>query len=80
MDKLIIEGGHELKGSIRVSGAKNAALPILAAVILADGEFKISEAPELVDIDTMLKLLKELGISSKRDGRTVTLKSKCSKK
>jgi len=79
LDKLVIEGGHELKGSIRVSGAKNAALPILSAVILADGEFKISEAPELVDIETMLKLLKELGISSKRDGRTVTLKSKFNK-
>ncbi|ADD69060.1 UDP-N-acetylglucosamine1-carboxyvinyltransferase [Denitrovibrio acetiphilus DSM 12809] len=76
MDKLVIDGGRPLKGSIRISGAKNAALPILAAVILADGEFKISEAPELVDINTMLKLLNELGISSKRDGRTVTLKSK----
>ncbi|PLX66771.1 MAG: UDP-N-acetylglucosamine 1-carboxyvinyltransferase [Denitrovibrio sp.] len=76
MDKLVINGGSELKGSIRVSGAKNAALPILSAVILADGKFKISEAPELVDIATMLKLLAELGISSKRDGKTVTLNSK----
>ena len=80
MDKLVIEGGHELKGSIRVSGAKNAALPILAAVILADGEFKISETPELVDISTMLKLLGELGIKSKRDGKTVILNSKCDSK
>jgi len=79
LDKLVIEGGHELNGSIRVSGAKNAALPILAAVILADGEFKISEAPELVDINTMLKLLKELGISSKREDGTVFLKSKNNK-
>lgn len=77
MDKLIIEGGHELKGSIRVSGAKNSALPILSAVILADGQYRISEAPELVDISTMLKLLGELGISSKREGRTVILDSKC---
>jgi len=76
LDKLVINGGSELKGSIRVSGAKNAALPILSAVILADGKFKISEAPELVDIATMLKLLAELGISSKRDGKTVTLNSK----
>ncbi len=66
MDKLVIQGGSELNGSIRVSGAKNAALPILSAVILADGKFKISEAPELVDISTMLKLLAELGISSKK--------------
>lgn len=75
MDKLIIEGGSELNGSIRVSGAKNAALPILAAVILADGKFKISEAPELVDINTMLKLLGEFGISSKRDGRDVFIET-----
>jgi len=79
LDKLVIEGGYELNGSIRVSGAKNAALPILAAVILADGEFRISEAPELVDISTMLKLLEELGISSHRDGKTVILNSKFDK-
>jgi len=47
----------------------------LAAVILADGKYKISEAPELVDISTMLKLLAELGISSKRDGQTIELNS-----
>lgn len=75
MDKLVIEGGHELNGTIRVSGAKNAALPIIAAVILADGHFTISEAPELVDIATMLKLLNEFGISSKREGKTVYLDS-----
>lgn len=76
MDKLIIEGGHGLEGSIRVSGAKNAALPILSAVILADGEYRISEIPELLDISTMLKLLGELGIDSERDGRSVILNSK----
>jgi UDP-N-acetylglucosamine 1-carboxyvinyltransferase len=75
LDKLIIEGGHKLHGSIRVSGAKNAALPILSAVILADGEYKISETPELVDVSTMLKLLSELGISSRRDGNSIILNS-----
>lgn len=75
MDKLVIEGGHALEGSIRVSGAKNSALPILSAVILADGEYRISEVPELVDISTMLKLLGELGISSRREGRTIILNS-----
>jgi len=77
LDKLVIEGGHALKGSIRVSGAKNAALPILSAVILADGQFNISEAPELVDINTMLKLLGELGISSERKNNTVVINSVC---
>ncbi|MGE4317686.1 MAG: UDP-N-acetylglucosamine 1-carboxyvinyltransferase [Deferribacterales bacterium] len=75
MDKLVIEGGHELNGTIRISGAKNAALPILSAVILADGQFKIAEAPELVDISTMLKLLNEFGITSVREGKSVTLNS-----
>lgn len=73
MDKLVIEGGRELNGSIRISGAKNAALPILSAVILAEGEYNISEAPELVDISTMLKLLKEFGISSERTGKSVKI-------
>jgi UDP-N-acetylglucosamine 1-carboxyvinyltransferase len=75
LDKLVIEGGRELNGTIRISGAKNAALPILSAVILADGEFNISEAPELVDISTMLKLLKEFGISSERHGKSVKINS-----
>ncbi len=78
MDKLVIEGGHELNGTIRISGAKNAALPILSAVILADGQFRISEAPELVDISTMLKLLNEFGITSVREGKSVTLNSEFS--
>ncbi|MCD8555020.1 UDP-N-acetylglucosamine 1-carboxyvinyltransferase [Seleniivibrio sp.] len=75
MDKLVIEGGRELNGTIRISGAKNAALPILSAVILADGEYNISEAPELVDISTMLKLLKEFGITSERNGKSVKINS-----
>jgi UDP-N-acetylglucosamine 1-carboxyvinyltransferase len=73
LDKLVIEGGRELNGTIRISGAKNAALPILSAVILAEGEYNISEAPELVDISTMLKLLKEFGISSERTGKSVKI-------
>jgi len=76
LDKLVIEGGRELSGTIRISGAKNAALPILSAVILADGEYNISEAPELVDIATMLKLLNEFGISSERTGKSVKINSK----
>jgi len=75
LDKLVIEGGRELSGTIRISGAKNAALPILSAVILADGEYNISEAPELVDIATMLKLLNEFGISSERTGKSVKINS-----
>jgi UDP-N-acetylglucosamine 1-carboxyvinyltransferase len=62
MDRLSIEGGHSLKGEVRISGAKNAALPVLAATILTGGPFHIDNCPRLRDIDTFLTLLKDLGV------------------
>lgn len=61
MDKLIIEGGVPLNGRIRVSGSKNAALPILLACLLAEGPVELSNVPRLRDIRTTLKLLNILG-------------------
>lgn len=61
MDKILIRGGKPLKGSIVVSGAKNSALPILAATLLAEGESHISNIPQLQDIQTFIRLLKQLG-------------------
>ena len=61
MDSIVIEGGVPLRGSVEVNGAKNAALPILAAVLLTEGENVIEGVPDLRDIRTMLSLLKELG-------------------
>jgi len=61
MDHLVIEGGVPLNGSIAVAGAKNAALPILAATLLCEGECRIEGVPDLRDIRTMLRLLTELG-------------------
>ena len=61
MDKLIIEGGRPLAGLVRVSGAKNSVLPILAATILAEGPVKLYNVPELRDVSTMAKLLEEMG-------------------
>jgi UDP-N-acetylglucosamine 1-carboxyvinyltransferase len=61
MDKLTIEGPNTLKGEITVSGAKNSALPILAATILAKGSYMIDNVPEVTDVYTMLKILKALG-------------------
>lgn len=61
MDKLIVTGGVPLKGCIRISGSKNAALPILAATILADGPVTISNVPHLHDVTKILNLLGELG-------------------
>ncbi|WP_022851932.1 UDP-N-acetylglucosamine 1-carboxyvinyltransferase [Limisalsivibrio acetivorans] len=73
MEKLVIEGGRPLNGKIRVSGAKNACLPILAASILAEGKYTISNIPSLVDIRTMLSLLGEVGVETDRDGEVVQL-------
>lgn len=61
MDKFVIEGGKPLKGEIKVSGSKNATLPILAATLLTDEPCEIKNVPKLRDTTTMLKLLKSLG-------------------
>ena len=61
MDKLIIDGGRPLAGLVRVSGAKNSVLPILAATILAEGPVQLRNVPELRDVSTMAKLLEEMG-------------------
>jgi len=63
MDKLIINGGAVLRGEIRISGAKNAALPILAATLLADGPVTIGNVPHLHDITTTMELLGRMGLS-----------------
>ena len=71
MDKFVITGNGRLKGTVRISGAKNAALPILAGSLLADGVSTIHGVPELADIGSMGELLQELGASVVRgpDGR-----------
>lgn len=61
MDFLEIEGGVKLKGEVQISGAKNAALPLLAALLLSKTELKISNLPAVVDIKTMANLLEKLG-------------------
>jgi UDP-N-acetylglucosamine 1-carboxyvinyltransferase len=71
MDKLAIVGGKPLDGEVRISGAKNAALPILAATLLADGPVTLRNVPQLNDIATTLKLLKRMGVAAEHgdDGR-----------
>ena len=64
MDKLVIEGGRPLVGTVPVSGAKNAALPILIATLLAPGEHVIDNVPELVDVSSTLSLLGRIGCPS----------------
>jgi len=62
MDKLIIQGGQPLSGEIRISGAKNSALPIIAATLLADSPMKVSNLPHLHDVTTMINLLGTMGV------------------
>ncbi|MFA6238367.1 MAG: UDP-N-acetylglucosamine 1-carboxyvinyltransferase [Bacteriovorax sp.] len=72
MDKLIITGPCTLSGKVRISRAKNAYLPILAAVLLSDKPIHLKNIPELQDIKTMMKLLSNLGVQISKDGSTTT--------
>jgi UDP-N-acetylglucosamine 1-carboxyvinyltransferase len=74
MDKLAIVGGKPLDGEVRISGAKNSALPILAATLLADGPVTLRNVPKLNDIATMLKLLRRTGVAAEyRDDGSVAV-------
>lgn len=64
MDTLVIQGGRRLSGKVTVSGAKNSALPAIAACLLASGECAIEGVPDLVDVRTMLDVLIELGVKA----------------
>ena len=73
MDKLLIQGGHRLSGEIVISGAKNAALPILCAGLLTADTVSLGNVPRLQDVATMLKLLRQMGLQIEQDGENVTL-------
>ena len=59
MDKLIVEGGHKLSGTVNISGSKNASLPILAASILTDEPVRISRVPDVSDTNYMIQILSQ---------------------
>lgn len=71
VERFAIEGGRPLAGSVRVHGAKNAALPILAASLLANGESEIKDVPDLQDIQVMQTILQSLGARVQRHGSTI---------
>ena len=73
MDKLQIVGGKRLHGEIPVSGAKNAALPILCAGLLTAGDVELTNVPRLHDVKTILKLLEQTGLKVTQDDENVTL-------
>jgi UDP-N-acetylglucosamine 1-carboxyvinyltransferase len=69
LDKLLIEGGRKLEGEIRISGAKNATLPIVAATLLADTPMTVGNVPHLHDVTTMIELLGRMGVGVTIDDR-----------
>ena len=73
MDKLLIEGGIALQGEISISGAKNAALPLLCAALLSAEPVTFTNVPDLNDVATMLRLLAQMGVKVAREGDAVTL-------
>jgi len=75
LDKFIIKGGFPLKGKLRVNGAKNATLPILAACLLTEGKSHLENVPCLTDIVTMCRVLEELGVKAERENKTVEVDS-----
>lgn len=73
MDKLVIEGGIPLSGTIRIHGAKNAALPIMAAAILADGVVQLDNVPKLLDIEVMQHIMRRIGCRTSHEANVVTI-------
>ncbi len=80
MDKFLIKGPSRLKGTVNISGSKNASLPILAASILFDEPVEIKNLPKVRDIDTMLSLIQSLGFKIKKNKKTNSVEIKKTKK
>ncbi len=76
MDKLVIEGGVSLKGSVTVSGAKNSVLPLLSACLLTNERCRIKNVPNLRDVITMIKILRSLGASAEYSDGEVIVEAK----
>ncbi len=73
MDKIVVEGGRRLEGAVSISGAKNAALPILAASLLTDDTCRFTNVPDLRDITSIIQLLQSLGVRVERENDKVVV-------
>ncbi|MDP1997899.1 MAG: UDP-N-acetylglucosamine 1-carboxyvinyltransferase, partial [Gallionella sp.] len=73
MQRLAIQGGNRLNGEVRISGAKNAALPILCASLLTGDPLQLDNVPDLNDVATMRKLLQQMGVAIEATGNQVVL-------
>jgi UDP-N-acetylglucosamine 1-carboxyvinyltransferase len=77
MDQLVIRGGKPLSGEVQVSGAKNAALPLMAAALLSEEPVRLDNAPRLMDVRTMAKLLRHMGVEVEGDRqRSIRLRAR----
>ena len=75
MDRLRIEGGRRLNGTVTVHGAKNSALPLLAATLLTKSECVLHNCPNLSDVDVAMRILRHLGCEVTREGDAVVVKA-----
>ncbi|MBI3706365.1 MAG: UDP-N-acetylglucosamine 1-carboxyvinyltransferase [Proteobacteria bacterium] len=75
MERLLIRGGHRLQGTVQICGAKNAALPQIAASLLSAEPLTLTNMPDVVDVHTMVRLMTHYGVTSTRDSSSVTLKA-----
>jgi UDP-N-acetylglucosamine 1-carboxyvinyltransferase len=73
MDRLLVTGGARLSGSVRISGAKNSALKLMAAALLAEGRTVLRNVPDIADCRTMMEVLDRLGVAVEREGTTVSV-------
>lgn len=73
MDKFVIHGGKKLRGSVTISGSKNAALALMPATLLASGKYRLENTPELRDVTTMIRLLQLMGVDVERNTHTLQL-------
>ncbi len=75
MSKFIINGGKKLHGEIRVSGSKNAVLPLIAATLLTDEECVLTNVPQIKDVETMVEILQDLGVMANPTDHTLVVKA-----
>ncbi|MDP2014872.1 MAG: UDP-N-acetylglucosamine 1-carboxyvinyltransferase, partial [Actinomycetota bacterium] len=75
MDLLKVTGGHRLEGEVRVTGAKNSVLKLMAAALLAEGTTTVLDVPDILDVEIMAELLRRLGCSveHEREAQSVTI-------
>ena len=80
MDRLVIRGGRRIEGSVQVRGAKNAALPQIAAALLSSERLELMNVPDVIDVDTMLAMMREFGVTATRgSGRMLVLDARAAR-